>query len=107
MVMLRPFCPLRYDPTVVGDLAAVVAPPYDVIADAYRDALYARSEYNVIRLILNRDADRYASAAAALQQWRRSGALRRDAQPALCYYVENFTLPDGTAHERAGVIGAV
>lgn len=107
MVMLRPFRPLRYDPSAIGDLAAVVAPPYDVISDAHRDALYARSEYNVIRLILNRDADRYTAAGTLLREWRRTGVLRRDAQPALCYYVEDFTMPDGSAHERAGVMAAV
>src|ERR1035437_8663544 len=107
MVMLRPFRALRYNLPTVGDLAAVVAPPYDVISDAYRDTLYARSEYNVIRLILNRDADRYTAAGALLREWRRTGVLLQDTQVVLGYYVENFTLPDGTARERAGVLGAV
>jgi uncharacterized protein (DUF1015 family) len=107
MVMLRPFRALRYNPSAVGDLAAVVAPPYDVISDAYRDTLYDRNEHNVIRLILNRDADRYAGAGALLQEWRRTGVLLQDTQPALGYYVENFTLPDGTTRERAGVLAIV
>ena len=107
MVMLRPFRPLRYNPAAVGELAAVVAPPYDVISDAYRDTLYARHEHNVIRLILNRDADRYTAAGTLLREWRRTGVLEQDAQAALGYYVENFALPDGTAHERAGVIATV
>ncbi len=107
MVMLRPFRVLRYDPQAVGELAAVVAPPYDVISDAYRDTLYARSEHNVVRLILNRDADRYAAAASLLRAWRETGILVQDAQAALCYYVEDFTLPDGTARQRAGIMAAV
>jgi uncharacterized protein (DUF1015 family) len=107
MVMLRPFRPLRYHPAAVGDLAAVVAPPYDVVSEAYRDTLYARSEHNVIRLILNRDADRYTAAATLLRQWRATGVLVQDTQTALCYYVEDFTLPDGTARQRAGVMAAV
>ena len=107
MAILRPFRALRYNPEVVGDLSRVVAPPYDVISDAYRDTLHERSEYNVIRLILNRAADRYAAAGEVFEAWRRSRVLVRDAKPALCYYVENFKLADGTACERAGVIGAV
>jgi uncharacterized protein (DUF1015 family) len=107
MVMLRPFHPLRYNPTAVGDLAAVVAPPYDVISDAQRDVLYARSEYNVVKLILNRDADRYASAAALLHAWRANGVLAQDQRAALGYYVEDFALPDGTLQQRAGIIAAV
>jgi uncharacterized protein (DUF1015 family) len=107
MPLLRPFRPLRYNPAAVGDLAAVVAPPYDVISDAYRDTLYARSPHNVVRLILNRDADRYGAAARLLREWRATGVLMQDTAPALGYYVEDFRLPDGTARQRAGVIAAV
>jgi uncharacterized protein (DUF1015 family) len=107
MVMLRPFHPLRYNPAVVGDLAAVVAPPYDVISAAHRDALHERSERNVIRLILNRAADPYSTAAQLLHTWRRDGVLMRDRVPALCFYVEDFVLPSGEARQRAGIIGVV
>ena len=37
----------------------VVAPPYDVIDEKYQDELYSRSEYNCVRLILNKSEDRY------------------------------------------------
>lgn len=107
MVMLRPFRPLRYRAAAVGDLARVVAPPYDVVSPEYRDKLYERSNHNVIRLLLNRDADPYTSAAAYLSEWRRKGVLVRDAEPSFGYYVENFALPDGSAHERAGLLATV
>lgn len=107
MAILRPFRALRYNPAVVGDLSTVVAPPYDVISPARRDALYDRSAYNAVRLILNRDADPYAAAGQLLSAWRRDAVLQRDAQPSLCYHVEDFALPDGSRHHREGVIGAV
>ncbi len=107
VAILRPFRALRYNPAVVGDLSTVVAPPYDVISPARRDALYDRSAHNAVRLILNRDADPYAAAGQLLSAWRRDGVLQRDAQPSLCYHVEDFALPDGTRHRREGVIGAV
>ena len=107
MVMIRPFRPLRYNTQMIADLSAVVAPPYDVISPAYRDALHERNEYNVVRLILSRDPDPYASAAASLQAWRRSGILVQDEKPALCYYVENFALRDGSTRQREGIIGVV
>ena len=107
MVMLRPFRALRYDPARVGDLSAVVAPPYDVITEAYRNALHERSPYNVIHLILNRAADPYAKAAELLAAWRSDGVLMRERQPALCYYVENFKLPGGATRQREGIIGIV
>src|SRR5512143_4268795 len=107
MAILRPFRALRYNAAVVGDLSAVVAPPYDVISPERRDALYDLSVYNAVRLILNRDADPYAAAAKLLAAWRRDGVLERDAQPSLCYHVEDFALPDGTRRRREGVISAV
>lgn len=106
MVMLKAFRPLRYNRAVVGDLASVVAPPYDVISDQERDALYARSEYNSVRLILNRDADRYGAAAALLRHWRDERVLVRDEHPTLCYYVENFQIA-GVPYERTGLISTV
>ncbi|HEX7408902.1 MAG TPA: DUF1015 domain-containing protein [Candidatus Binatia bacterium] len=107
MVMLRPFRPLRYNPAVVGDLSTVVAPPYDVISSAHRDALHERSQRNVVHLILNRAADPYGTAARLLEAWRREGVLVRDTKPALCFYVEDFVLPNGQARQREGIIGTV
>lgn len=107
MVMLRPFRALRYEPAAVGELAAVVAPPYDVISDAQREALYARSPHNVVRLILNKAADPYAAAAALFQAWRQDGVLVRETTPSLYYHIENFPLPDGNGRQREGILGVV
>jgi uncharacterized protein (DUF1015 family) len=107
MIDLRPFRALHYDPAVVGDLAEVIAPPYDVIDDAQLDRLSARSPNNVVRLILNRSADRYAAAAAELAAWRRGGVLVQDGEPALYYYMQDFALADGSRRQRSGVMAAV
>src|SRR5262245_10264404 len=69
VVMLKSFRPLRYNSKAIDNLSSVVAPPYDVISDQERDALYDRSEWNSVRLILNRDTDRYAAAAELLAEW--------------------------------------
>lgn len=107
MVDVVPFRALHYDPAKVGGLANVIAPPYDVIDDAQLDQLYARSPHNVVRLILNRSADRYAAAASDLRAWRQDGVLVRDSEPCLYYYVQDFLLPDGRASQRAGLMAAV
>jgi Protein of unknown function (DUF1015) len=49
---IRPFRALRFDSSVVGDLADVVAPPYDVIDETRRSELVARHPANVVRLDL-------------------------------------------------------
>jgi uncharacterized protein (DUF1015 family) len=107
MIDLRPFRALHYDPAAVGDLAAVIAPPYDVIDAAALERLYARSPHNVVRLILNRSADRYAAAAADLAAWRQSGVLVQDRDPALYYYVQDFGLAGGERRQRSGLMAAV
>jgi uncharacterized protein (DUF1015 family) len=104
MAVVSPFRALRYDPARVGDLAAVVAPPYDVISPAQQDALYDRSPYNVVRLILPRESERAEAAAATLRAWMASGVLVRDPAPALYFYSQEFSLKDGSRHRRDGVL---
>lgn len=107
MVTIRPFRALHYDKAAVGDLSRVIAPPYDVIDEAHRDRLYESSPHNVIRLILNRDADRYASAAKAYAEWCAEKVLVSDTEPCLYYYVQDFALPDGSHCQRAGCLTAL
>lgn len=107
MATFRPFSGLRYDAGVVGDPAAVTAPPYDVIDAAHRDRLYEQSAYNVVRIDLCRDPDPYAAAAATLAAWREEGAVVADPTPSLYLYAQRFPLPDGSIRERVGVIGAL
>jgi len=107
MITLRPFRALHYNREIVGDLSRVIAPPYDVIDAAHLERLYARSPLNVVRLILNREVDRYTAAANTLSAWWREGVLRRDSESCLYYYVQDFTLPDGTRRTRSGLMGAV
>ncbi|MCC6766769.1 MAG: DUF1015 domain-containing protein [Deltaproteobacteria bacterium] len=107
MATFRSFPGLRYDAGVVGDPAAVTAPPYDVIDGAQRDRLYAQSDYNVVRIDLCRDPDPYGGAAATLAAWREEGAVAVDANPSLYLYAQKFPLPDGSTRDRVGVIGAL
>src|SRR5262249_43610533 len=104
MAVVRPFRALRYDAAHVGDLGAVVAPPYDVISAAQQDALYARSPWNVVRLIPPRQRERAPAAGATLSAWIDSGVLALDPEPALYFYSQEFSLSDGTRHRRDGVL---
>ena len=94
MANLTPFRGVLYDPTVVKDIANVVAPPYDIIDANYQKALYERHPNNIIRLELGMDEpddspakNRYTRAAEFLTAWLKSGALRRDTQPSLYLYM--------------------
>lgn len=102
MSEIFPFHGTLYDPAVVGDIKEVVAPPYDVIDAAGQDALHRRHSHNIIRLELGLDRpgdgpteNRYTRAAATLREWRASGALKRDRQPALYYHTIEYRPPSG------------
>jgi uncharacterized protein (DUF1015 family) len=103
MAHIAPLTPLRYDVArLPGGLAPVVAPPYDVISAAEREALAARDPHNVVRLILPEgegDA-KYAHAAALLGRWRDEGVLVRDDEPAFYRYDQTFLPPGAPAGAR-------
>jgi uncharacterized protein (DUF1015 family) len=105
MPIVRPFRALRYDPAVVGPIESVVAPPYDVIGRDEQSRLYESSPYNVVRLDLARDSDRYGAASQTFSQWRTGGALVRDPQPAFYVYAQRHRLKSGEQHERFGFFG--
>jgi uncharacterized protein (DUF1015 family) len=102
---IRPFRAIRYDQEAVVDLAAVVAPPYDVITPADEERLLARHPKNVVRLDMpgtvgDEDPDeRYRRAARTLAGWRSDGTFRKDPRPSLYVYEQVYRVP-GTDTER-------
>jgi uncharacterized protein (DUF1015 family) len=99
---LSPFRALRYDASA-GNLADLVAPPYDVIGPQERDALARRSAHNVVHLTL---PDSPEAAAKALAAWRERGALREE-EPALWWIEQTYIGPDGVERTREGIAGAI
>jgi uncharacterized protein (DUF1015 family) len=107
MADILPFRGIRYDPiAVAGELADVLAPPYDVISPAEQQELYDRSPENVVRLILGREEDRYQSANRLFHEWLSRGVLVADDRPALYVYTQRFADPvtGKPAPERIGLI---
>ena len=52
MAEIKPFRGVRYNPEQIGDLGAVIAPPYDVVSPEMRARLASAHPANVIRLEL-------------------------------------------------------
>jgi len=111
MADIQPLRALHYDPAVVGDLAAVVAPPYDVIDDTQRAALLERSPFNVVAVDLPKPrpdgADQYDAARDTFAEWHAEGAVVRDDEPALWVYTQDYSGPDGVARTRRGFFARV
>jgi len=103
MADVQPLRALHYDPSVVGPLADVVAPPYDVIDAGQRAALIARSPFNVVAIDLPQgDPDPYAAAHELFESWQLQGALVRDGEPALWAHTQDYTGPGGQTLTRRG-----
>jgi uncharacterized protein (DUF1015 family) len=113
MADVQPLRALRYDPAVVGELANVVAPPYDVIDAGQRAELIARSPFNVVAVDLPRGAhgedervadgqDPYTAAGELFRSWQARGAVVRDTEPALWAHTQDYTGPDGQTRTRRG-----
>jgi uncharacterized protein (DUF1015 family) len=103
MADVQPLRALHYDPAVVGPLADVVAPPYDVIDAGQRAELIARSPFNVVAIDLPEgDPDPYAAAREQFESWQLQGALVRDEQPAIWAHTQDYTGPDGRTLSRRG-----
>lgn len=112
MAHVAPFIGLRYDPRRV-DVAAVVAPPYDVVPPSLQQRYHDRDPYNVMQIELGlpegpdaEGRDRYARATELLRRWLASGILVRERRPAVYVLEEQFSLGSGFG-TRHGVFAAV
>jgi uncharacterized protein (DUF1015 family) len=104
MADLQPLRTLRYEPSAVGSLEDVIAPPYDVIDAELRAQLAARSPYNVVEIDL---PPSYAEAAATMADWHEHGVLVREDEPAVWVLRQDYDAPDGRRRTRTGVLARV
>ena len=95
VVAVAPFDGLVYDPARVGDLAAVTAPPYDVVLPHEQDRLHRASPYNIALVDLGAEVtgapeEKYTRAARLLSRWRDEGILAPTGRPSVYPYEMRF-----------------
>ena len=83
---VSPFQGICYNQRIVGDLAHILCPPYDVISPGQQRVYYDSSDYNAIRLELAAESleptgDTYQRTAITFQQWLKQGVLQTDNVP--------------------------
>lgn len=110
MAEIRPFPGIRYSQQIVGEIADVICPPYDIISPRMVDELYQKSPYNFIRVEFAREQpqdnakeNRYKRAAATLEHWLAQGILRPDGAPAIYIHDHIFSYR-GREWSRRGLI---
>ncbi len=91
----------------------LLAPPYDIITPEYKEELYQKSPYNVVRIDfgkeLSGDDDRnnkYTRAKASLDEWLREGVLISSDKPCFYSYEISYTMGNGQKKLR-GFLGLV
>lgn len=110
MVEVKPLNAIVYNQEKV-DMKDVIAPPYDVILDDYREELYKRSDYNIVRLILAKGSkdladidNRYDNARNAFLNMLNENVLIRLEKPCIFYILQRYTTENGKKIERKGFI---
>lgn len=105
MTDVRPFRALRY-PSSLGRPESLLAPPYDVISEEYRQTLLGRNPKNIVRVILKDPGDGdagYARIGETFAQWRSEGSLVQDSEPAIYLMEQRFSW-EGRDYVRTGIL---
>jgi uncharacterized protein (DUF1015 family) len=104
---VSPFRGIRYNQGMVGDLARVICPPYDVITPEQQKSYYKKSDYNAIRLEFPEPTgDRYQRAATTFEQWLKEGVLQYDGRSSF-YLHDHLFEYSGEKMVRRGLVARV
>ena len=110
MLNLRPFRALRYNQDIAGPISELVAPPYDIIYDGWRERLYQRNPHNIIRLIKTKGEpgdtesnNKYTRANDYIRTWIDKGVLRLEDKPSIYLRSDTYNL-NGETKTRYGFI---
>ena len=101
-IEVKPLNAIVYNQEKVN-IKDVIAPPYDVISEKYRDELYERSPYNIARLILSSAENPYADAAESFKNWQAEDVLVKSEKPVILYVLQKYNL-NGNEITRKGFI---
>ena len=102
---IKPFQGWRYS-SAGGDISRFIAPPYDILSQADKDALLAGDEHNIVAVDLPHVPPKevgpdkvYQAAADRLNEWKSSHLLRKDDKPAIYAYQQTYSWA-GLTHTR-------
>lgn len=108
-----PFSGVLYNQEVVGDLASVICPPYDVISPEEQKAYYEKSEYNVVRLEHGMQFpsdtasdNKHTRARATFNRWLHDRVLVVNHVPSLYIHEHTFT-HQNIRKKRLGLVAGV
>ncbi len=96
MAQIAPFPAIRF---TSGDVTSLIAPPYDVLDEADKNALLEKNDHNIVAIDLPHlppktagPKSAYQKAAGDLTCWLDIRAMARDAKPGLYVYHQTYKL---------------
>jgi uncharacterized protein (DUF1015 family) len=112
MPAVHPFRAVQYNHGT-GDVSELIAPPYDVLDLAQKDAMLARNPDNIVGVDLPHVPAKelgpkaaYEASAAKLKAMIDSGTMSRRDTPAMFAYRQTFDFP-GQTYQRCGMVATV
>ncbi len=110
MAVINPFRGTYYNQNIFGDISKLVAPPYDIVTEAQRNAILKKEPNNIFALELPSKSlcqeevkDKYECAANILRHWLDKKFLISDGSDAIYPYDIQFE-SDGKTYVRKGFI---
>ncbi|MDP2276584.1 MAG: DUF1015 domain-containing protein, partial [Nitrospirota bacterium] len=98
MAEIIPFKGVLYNMSKVSG-EDVIAPPYDIIAPEYKEKLYGKSPYNIVRIDFGKELEgdnelqnKYTRAAGHLNSWLKDGILHGSKTPAFYAYEVDYSI---------------
>ena len=112
MAEVIPFRGICYDPQKV-EAEKVMAPPYDVISPAQKQALFSKSPHNIAHIDAGQDLpddngseNKYTRASALIAKWLGEGLLKEAQTPCLYAYEARYSVK-GKSKRLFGVFAMV
>lgn len=104
MAQIKPFKGFRYNLSKVKP-EDVITLPYDKINPSLQDDYYARSPYNLVRILLgkeepndNETQNKYLRAKEFLAKWQKEKVLLQEKRDAIYLYDQHYTVPGTQLH---------
>ncbi|MFH1746747.1 MAG: DUF1015 domain-containing protein [Planctomycetota bacterium] len=101
MSIIRPLRAIRYNTDRASDVSSRLAPPYDVVSEAEKQALLAGDECNFVKIDLPHTPPKaagppevYQDANETLLDWLARGVMVQDEQPAIYVYHQLYRYGD-------------
>ncbi|MFH1014477.1 MAG: DUF1015 domain-containing protein [Nitrospirota bacterium] len=106
MAEIIPFKGVLYNMSKVSG-EDVIAPPYDIIAPEYKEKLYSKSPYNIVRIDFGKELEgdnelqnKHTRAANNLNSWLKDGILHGSKTPAFYAYEVEYKVKEKTKKLR-------